>query len=149
MGRNTPLACHFLKSLGVNLKECCCLLTVQGRLETGHRNRLLFVSFHAVLRMCAVVWRTPSFSGGKRLGVDNRYSWPSPGHRRKSPLCLSAFGFSGLLLAVLKTATRVLNHAAAALSALPWESHHPLCHPLRAQDSGGRRSINWLYLLDH
>jgi hypothetical protein len=67
----------------------------------------------------------------------------------KSTLCLSRVWFSGLLLTALKAASRVLNHATTALSALLWESHHPLCHPLRAQDSAGRRSINWLYLLDH
>ena len=56
---------------------------------------------------------------------------------------------SGLLLAALNAVTGVLNHVATALSTPWWESHHPLCHPLRAQDSARRRSINWLYLLHH
>ena len=62
---------------------------------------------------------------------------------------MSAFWFSGLLLAALNAVTGVLNHFTTALYAQSRESHHPLCHPLRAQDSAGRRSINWLYLLHH
>jgi hypothetical protein len=99
--------------------------------------------------MCAVAWHTPSFSCGERLGVDNRCSWPFPGHRRKSPLSLSACWFSGLLSAgrIARQRLTESRHDSVVCAVEGISSSTLPSAP--TQDSAGRRSINWLYLLHH
>jgi hypothetical protein len=81
--------------------------------------------------------------------VDNRCSWPFPGHRRKSPLSLSAYWFSGLLSPgrIARQRLTESRHDSVVCAVEGISLSTPPSAP--TQDSAGRRSINWLYLLHH
>ena len=83
-----------------------------------------------------------------RRWIAKLQSGSSPGSGG-APLCVLCW-FPGLPLPALKAVKGVLNHVATTfLRALWWESHNPLCHPLRPKIPLEKKSFNWLYLLEH